>query len=68
MENIAQIMWGVLFGGIGMAYIVYGKKQKKVVPLCAGVALCVFPYFVTNTYLFVLVGAALLAVPYYIKG
>ncbi|MDQ6975266.1 MAG: hypothetical protein Q9M22_01725 [Mariprofundaceae bacterium] len=68
MEDIPQLMWGVLFGGIGMGYFIYGKKQKKVVALSAGIALCVFPYFITNIYLFVIVGAALLALPYFIRG
>jgi len=26
-------MWGVIFGAVGLAYFVYGKKQQRFVPL-----------------------------------
>jgi hypothetical protein len=40
----------MLFGSIGAGFFIYGRKQKAVVPLCVGVALCVFPYFIGNVY------------------
>lgn len=65
--NISQLLWGVLFGAIGMGYFVYGKKQRAAVPLLCGVALMVFPYFVSNAALIVLVGAGLCAIPYFYR-
>ena len=65
--NEAWLLWGLLFGSFGLGYFVYGKKQKAVVPLVCGIALMVFPYFVTNTILLVSIGGALMALPYFLK-
>ena len=67
MEDTSQLVWGMLFGAIGLGFFVYGKRQKAVVPLCTGIALFIFPYFVSNVYILVMVGAALVAVPYFIR-
>ena len=45
----------------------YGRKQRAVVPLVCGLALMIFPYFVTNTVLLVLIGVALMTIPYFLK-
>jgi hypothetical protein len=63
----SMLMWGVLFGSIGFGYFLYGKKQKAIVPLVCGIALMIYPYFITNTILLVLVGIALAAVPYFVR-
>ena len=60
-------MWGMLFGAIGFGLFLYGKKQKSVVPLIAGIALCVVPYFITNVYVLVMVGVILVAIPYFVR-
>jgi hypothetical protein len=67
MQNAAQLVWGVVFGGIGIGFFVYGKRQKAVVPLLVGIALFIFPYFIANTYLLVLVGVVLVALPYFVR-
>jgi hypothetical protein len=38
------------------------------VPLVCGLALMVFPYFVSNVMLLVGVGAILVAIPYFFRG
>lgn len=60
-------MWGMLFGAIGFGYFLYGKKQKAVVPLITGIALCVVPYFIANVYMLVFVGLVLVAIPYFVR-
>ena len=67
IENSTQLIWGMLFGAIGIGFFVYGKKQKAVVPLFTGIALFVFPYFLSNVYLLVAVGAVLVALPYFVR-
>lgn len=67
LGGTAVLIWGVLFGSIGVGFFIYGRKQKAVVPLCAGVALCVFPYFIGNVYVLVLVGVVLMAIPYFVR-
>lgn len=65
MTDASSLLWGVLFGSIGMGYFVYGKRQRRGVALVAGMLLCVFPYFVSNTILIVLLGALFMALPYF---
>ena len=65
MGSEAWLLWGVVFGAVGLAYFVYGKKQQRFVPLLCGIALMAFPYFISNTVLLVVVGLVLSAVPYF---
>jgi len=67
MEDTSQLIWGMLFGAIGLGYFVYGKRQRAVVPLLTGISLFIFPYFVSNTYLLVVTGVALSALPYFVR-
>lgn len=64
---MASLFWGVLFSAFGVGFFIYGKKQQVVVPLFCGVALMVFPYFVTNTILLVCIGVGLVAIPYFVR-
>jgi hypothetical protein len=57
----------LLFGSVGLGFFVYGKKQKAVVPLICGLALMIYPYFISNTILLVAIGAALIALPYFVR-
>lgn len=61
-------MWGMmaslLFSGIGYFYYKRGRYQNDTVKTVCGVAIMVYPYFVTNAAYIVLIGAVLMAVPY----
>jgi hypothetical protein len=57
----------VLFGSIGLGYFIYGKKQRAVVPLVCGLVLMLFPYFISNVVLLVVIGAVLTAIPYFLR-
>ncbi len=65
--DTASLLWGLLFGSIGLGYFVYGKNQKALVPALCGLALMVFPYFISSTLLMVIVGAALMAIPWFVR-
>ena len=65
--NESWLLWGLLFGSVGLGFFVYGRKQKAAVPLVCGLILMVFPYFVSNTILLVAIGLTLLAVPYFVR-
>jgi hypothetical protein len=67
MDNTSTLMWGVIFGSIGLGFFVYGKKQKAVIPLFSGIGLMVFPYFISNIYILVLACIVLIALPYFIR-
>jgi hypothetical protein len=66
MDFGTTLIFSILFGSIGMGYFVYGKKQQAAIPLIAGIALCIFPYFVSNVYLMVLAGIVLTVLPWVI--
>lgn len=61
------LLWGLLFGSIGLGFFLYGKKQRRVVPLVCGLALMIFPYFVSDIILIVVVGIVLIAIPYFVR-
>jgi hypothetical protein len=65
--STAVLLWGLLFGSIGFGFFLYGKKQKAVVPLITGIALCVVPYFIADVYALVIVGVILMAIPYFVR-
>lgn len=65
--NTSTLLWGLLFGSIGLAFFIYGRKQRMVVPLVCGLTLMIFPYFVSNNILLVVLGLVLMALPYFFR-
>lgn len=65
--NTASLWWGLLFGSIGLGYFMYGKRQGAPVPLLCGLGLMAFPYFISNNWAMVLIGAVLAAIPYFLR-
>ena len=65
--SAASLMWGLLFGSVGVGFFVYGKKQGAIVPLLCGLALMVLPYFISSVPLLVATCLALCAVPYFVR-
>ena len=64
---MAILLWGVLFGSIGLGFFIYGKRQSAPVPLACGLLLMVFPYFVSNAWATALIGALLTVIPYFVR-
>jgi hypothetical protein len=60
---MTALIFGLLFGGVGMVYLALAKKDQDVTYLVCGVALILYPYFVANAVMIVLIGAVLIAVP-----
>ncbi|MFQ5453786.1 MAG: hypothetical protein ACE5D6_06330 [Candidatus Zixiibacteriota bacterium] len=67
MGSLSTIIWGVLFGSIGMGYIIYGRKQKKGIALLSGIVLSIFPYFFSNLFVIIFIGIVLMLLPYFIR-
>ncbi len=59
MPSGADLFGALLFGIVGFAAFRYGKKATRWQPMTIGVALMVYPYFVTETWLMYTIGAAL---------
>jgi len=67
MEDSAHLIWSIILGGIGLGFFTYGRKQKAVIPFITGVALFGIPYLISNSYMLLLAGFALVMLPYFIK-
>ncbi len=65
--NTTSLVFGVLYGAIGFGYVVYARRQQKGIALLSGIALCAFPYFISNIVLLILIGLVLIALPFYIR-
>ena len=63
----ALLLWGLLFSAIGMGFFIYGRKQRRAVPLVCGIVLMVYPYFVPSTIWLLVIGVVLCAVPYFVR-
>jgi hypothetical protein len=61
---MGQLFFGILTGAVGVAYIVYGRRQTRLVPVVSGVLLCVYSYFVESWLWLSLLGAVLIAAPF----
>jgi len=62
---MAKILAYIIFGAIGFAVFVYGKKNNLFRPLLIGIGLMVYPYFVSGTFLLYFLGIALIAALYF---
>jgi hypothetical protein len=61
---VGSLFVGVVAGAIGLAYFVYGRRQKKFVPVIAGVLLSACPYFIDSLAWLCVVGALLMVAPF----
>jgi len=65
--NTSTLIWGVIFGSIGLGFFVYGKKQKAIIPFISGIGLMLFPYFISNVFFLVIAGIIFIALPFVVK-
>lgn len=66
--DATSLMLGMLFGSVGIGFWIYGKREQRLMPLLAGVALMVFPFFMPNNCSLCLVGVGLCALPFVVHG
>ena len=62
--SVAKIFAWIIFGVIGFAVFLYGKKNKSFRPMIIGVVLMVYPYFISGTFLLYFIGIVLTAALY----
>ena len=58
------LLFGFFISMIGLGYFIYGKKIMDYHFLLSGVALMVYPYFISNLMLSIFIGLALAALPF----
>ena len=64
--SAAGLFFSMTFSFIGAGYFMYGKKQQRYSILLSGALLCIFPYFINNLILLIIIGILLLIAPFYI--
>jgi len=67
MEQSSLLIWGMMFGVVGYGFFSYGRKQKAMVPLVAGLILCVLPYMISDVDILIATGSALALSPLVIR-
>jgi len=67
MPTPATLLWGMLFGAVGVGFFIYGKRQARIMPLVCGIALMVFPWFVSGVLPTFVIGLALVAIPFVLR-
>nr|MDD3719734.1 hypothetical protein [Candidatus Gracilibacteria bacterium] len=65
--DTTTLMIYVITGAFGAGYFVYGKNQSAFSFLLSGIALCIYPYFVQNIALLLVIGIVLIILPFFIK-
>jgi hypothetical protein len=63
--STAKIFACIIFGAIGIAAFLYGKKNSFFRPMIIGVALMAYPYFISGTFFLYLAGIVLTAALYF---
>ena len=63
--SAAKIFACIIFGAIGFAVFLYGKKNKLFRLLVIGIALMAYPYFISGTFFLYSIGITLTAILYF---
>ena len=63
--SAAKIFAWIIFGAIGFVAFMYGKKTGSFRPMIIGVALMVYPCFISGTFLLYLIGSILTVALYF---
>ena len=57
--DATTLMLSMLFGALGMGYLVFAKKAGRIAPALAGAGLMIVPYFISSILLMVIACLAL---------
>ena len=63
MINTTLILVGLVFSSIGFGYFIFGRRQSHRVARYAGLLLMIYPYFVSDVVVMILLGLTLMLVP-----
>ena len=54
--SAANLIGGLVFGSIGFVAFIYGKRMNLWKPMLLGIALMVYPYFISNDKIMLVIG------------
>ena len=66
MGDTWSLLLSLVVGSIGLAYSIYGKRQSNLTARYCGLAMMIYPYFITNKITVVIVGLVLMILPKYV--
>ncbi|HEY6207297.1 MAG TPA: hypothetical protein VIW21_14160 [Chthoniobacterales bacterium] len=55
--SAANLIGGLVFGSIGFIAFIYGKRMNLWKPMLLGLALMVYPYFISDDVMMIAIGA-----------
>jgi hypothetical protein len=61
-----MLFLGMIISTVGVGYVMFGRRQSKLVPVIVGVVLCIYPYFVDDWVWLTVIGVPLLVAPFVI--
>jgi len=67
MDPSLRLFLDLFVSCLGLAYFIYGRKQRVILPTLCGVGLMAYPYFVRSMLVYVPVALALAALPFLIR-
>ena len=67
MPTPAALFGLIVFGAIGLAAFLYGKKNAVWAPALIGLVLMVYPYFVAETWMLYAIGGGLCVALYWFR-
>ena len=67
MDETGLLLLKILFCSIGLGYLTYGRRQGALVPLIAGIALFLVPFFIPSLIPLLAACAVLMALPFIIR-
>ncbi|SFR44050.1 hypothetical protein SAMN04488073_1275 [Marinobacter gudaonensis] len=63
----ANIILALIFGCIGLAYFMYGRRQKHMVARYCGIGMALYPYLAGSPWEMLTVGLVLMLVPRFVE-
>ena len=65
--DMTSLMLSLLFGCVGMGFMMYGKSSSQMIPVGAGLALMICPYFIANVIVLLIVCTVLSVLPFVLR-
>jgi hypothetical protein len=67
LGSTSSLFSSLFISCIGMGYFLYGKKAAKLWPLLAGIALGIYPFFISSVLLMWLIAAGIMVGVYALR-
>jgi hypothetical protein len=66
--NVNWLLLSMVYSTVGLGMFLYGKKAVRIIPLLAGIALMIVPYFLSSPLWMSVVCVILMALPILMRG